>query len=427
MLPPRLLVVLPLLCAPLVACGPSSATAPDLLGHTTTGAAFESESCSAFRPPTEPDLMGWDSGSRANLKSMREQGVVAVRYKAEGCNVELEVLNCTGEGEYEFSAYPSSDTKVSKSARDLYADLPIGAARLGTKVGGGRALRTDYMMTGLYRVSSYDAYPAGLLKGSGCDQATHVVAKMYVGGFGMTSGATESLQGSASVFGIGAAASQDRGSERVAVEGNPEACQRAQKDGKADPLCNVPLRVGLIPVDKTGATEKIERPTSPPTLNETASSPQTPVSASPPSTPKGPLGSPGSAEARCRAGHASACTDWGVALRDGMGLDGKGVVPDPPASVAYFRKGCDGGDQMGCHNLAAAYLAGSAVSRDGKRAVALYSKACQADVFASCLSLAMVLQMGLPGVPADPSAAKVAMKKACVGGMAAACVQLGAM
>src|SRR5687767_8284935 len=130
-----------------VACG-GSATSPGLLDPPTTGQAFGSEGCSAVRPPTEPDLMGWDSGSRANLKAMREQGVVAVRYRSVGCNVELEVLNCTGDGAYEFSAYSATDTKVSKSTRDLYADLPIGAARLGSKVGGGRAVRTDYMLTG---------------------------------------------------------------------------------------------------------------------------------------------------------------------------------------------------------------------------------------------------------------------------------------
>jgi hypothetical protein len=70
------------------ACGPTSATAPDLIEPTKTGDAFGGMQCSSVRPPTEPDLMGWDSGSRANLKSLHEQGVVAVRYRAEGCNVE---------------------------------------------------------------------------------------------------------------------------------------------------------------------------------------------------------------------------------------------------------------------------------------------------------------------------------------------------
>jgi len=231
-------------------CGPEpSPVTPDMLAAPKTGDAFEGAQCSAIRPPTEPDLMGWDSGSRLNLKSNQEQGVVAVRYKAEGCNVELEVLHCIGEGTYVFSPYSATESKTAKSARDLYADLPIGAARLGSKVGGGRALRTDYMLTGVYRMTSYEAFPVAKLRGAGCAEATHVVSKMYVGGFGMVAFVTESLEASASVFGAGAGVSQDRKAERIATEGNPEACERAQREGKPEPLCSVPLRVGLVPIE----------------------------------------------------------------------------------------------------------------------------------------------------------------------------------
>ena len=134
-----------------------------------------------------------------------------------------------------------------------------------------------------------------------------------------------------------------------------------------------------------------------------------------------------SLEARCQAGQASACNDWGMALRDGMGPDGKGTVPDPPASAAFFKKACDAGDILGCHNLGAAYAAGTGVSRDGKRAVAAYTKACDGDFMGSCMSLGLLLQLGFPGVPADRVAAKRYMQKACKGGMDGACVQLSTM
>ena len=77
----------------LTSCGPSSITAPPLIDPTKPKDAFEGIQCSAIRPPTEPDLMGWDPGSRLNLSRLQHSGVVGVRYKAEGCNVELEVLN----------------------------------------------------------------------------------------------------------------------------------------------------------------------------------------------------------------------------------------------------------------------------------------------------------------------------------------------
>src|SRR6478735_2657193 len=81
-------------------CGgglPNPATPPK---PVLTGEAFDSTSCSAVRPKTEPDLMGWDSTSRASLNSLKDQGVVVVHYEAVGCNVQLEVLsNCIATGE----------------------------------------------------------------------------------------------------------------------------------------------------------------------------------------------------------------------------------------------------------------------------------------------------------------------------------------
>lgn len=239
-------------CSLLVLAGAActgSATSPPLLAPTSTGDAFGAQECSALRPPTEPDLMAWDPGSRANLKTLAERGVVAVRYAAEGCDVELEVLNCTGEETYAFSPYAATDTKIAKSTGDLRAELPVGAARLGGSVGGGRALRTDYMLAGVLAMPSLEAYPTAKLRGSGCERATHVVAKVYVGGFAMAAGESERISGSASLFAVGAAeASEERGVERLASEGRADACQKAQRDGVLDPGCSVPLRIGLVAI-----------------------------------------------------------------------------------------------------------------------------------------------------------------------------------
>ncbi|MBI4702508.1 MAG: SUMF1/EgtB/PvdO family nonheme iron enzyme [Deltaproteobacteria bacterium] len=229
-------------------CGSQSATAPALLEPAKAGEAFGGVQCSAIRPPTEPDLMGWDSGSRLNLKSLQESGVVAVRYRAEGCNVELEVLSCVGKGEYRFSPYKATETKLARSAQELYTELPIGAAKLGGKLAGGRALRTDYMLAGVLTLPVMKSFPAGELSGD-CDRATHVVAKMYVGGFAMAAGERERLAAGASLFGVGAGGERDRSAERITEEGDAEACARAQKEAKREPTCGVPLRIGLVPIE----------------------------------------------------------------------------------------------------------------------------------------------------------------------------------
>ncbi len=242
------------------ACGTSSITTPDLLEPTKTGEAFEGTQCSAIRPPTEPDLMGWDSGSRLNLKALQETGVVGVRYKAEGCNVELEVLNCVGKGaEYKFSPYSATETKTAKSQRDLFAELPIGAARLGGKVGGGRALRTDYMLAGLLATPVMKTFPADQLDGD-CDRATHVVSKVYLGGFAMAAGESEALSATASIFGVGAGGSQDRTAERLAREGNADACEKAQREGTREVGCSVPLRIGLTRIEGRAAGARVDCP-----------------------------------------------------------------------------------------------------------------------------------------------------------------------
>ncbi|HRG95555.1 MAG TPA: hypothetical protein PLR99_04840 [Polyangiaceae bacterium] len=143
-------------------------TPPNVVGEPlkapTTGEAFVGVQCSAVRPQTEPDLMAWDPGSRSNLNRLRREGVVAVRYEARGCNVELELLsNCIAKGAaYTFSPYSANEHKVARNANELFAQLPVGAARLSGSLKGDRVLRTDYMLRGNTRCP----------RGRSCAQAT---------------------------------------------------------------------------------------------------------------------------------------------------------------------------------------------------------------------------------------------------------------
>lgn len=244
-----------LACLSVVACG-SKQEGPRT---PSTGDAFAGPgqvSCSAVRPQSEPDLMAWDPGSRMSLNALADQGVVAVRYSANGCDVELEVLaNCIGEGEYQYKPYSSTDTKVAKSAQDLYAQLPLGASRLVGKLQGDRALRTDYVLVGMATLPAGAVYPYSALKGPDCARATHVVSRVYLGGFAMAAGEAQTLQAGASVFGAGAGASRTSSNERLATEGDPAQCDRARTTGERQPLCNVPLRIGLQPLEGAPAAE----------------------------------------------------------------------------------------------------------------------------------------------------------------------------
>jgi formylglycine-generating enzyme len=244
---PRVLFGVVLLTA-LIACGGGLPGSPELLPTETPAAVFgSSEACEWFAPQPEPDLMAWAPSSRANLKMLHEQGVVAVRYEAKNCAVSLEVLDCVGEEQYDFSPYGARETKIATTERELLAELPLGGSRLEGEVGDGRALRTDYMLVGVQGIRVRSAYDGARLRGK-CERATHVISKIFVGGFGMAAGRSEVLAAGATVFGVGGGLRQEREAERLVQEGDPEACEVAQRTGAQEPRCSVPLRVGLTPI-----------------------------------------------------------------------------------------------------------------------------------------------------------------------------------
>jgi hypothetical protein len=239
----------------LAACAPPVNIAGDTLQGPRTGDAFEGVQCSAVRPQTEPDLMAWDPGSRANLNRLRGAGVVAVRYEAKGCNVELELLsNCIGvANKYQFSPYSANEHKVAHNASELFAQLPIGAAALGADVKGGRALRTDYMLAGQYSLPPDATFRASDLRGLDCRRATHVISAIYVGAFVMGAGESRELDTKATLFGAGMHSDNNASVDVLNTEGDADACFAAQKDGKESFGCAVPLRIGLAVLDASVA------------------------------------------------------------------------------------------------------------------------------------------------------------------------------
>ena len=218
--------------------------------------AFGGVKCAALRPQTEPDLIGWDPASRAKLTTLREQGVVVVRYEAQGCDARLEVLSdCIADGKYEYHAQAETQSKVLRSANEVYADLPLGAAKLAGKIKGSRALRADYMLVGTHTLPASQSFGRDALKGAGCATATHVVKTLYIGGFAIASGETRELEASGSVFLLGeAGGAVNSSTEKLDRGGVPSACEGAQKDGKPSSQCSIPLRIALSPLADVGTT-----------------------------------------------------------------------------------------------------------------------------------------------------------------------------
>jgi len=266
------LLVLGAACTPPQIAGPAidpMTTKQAFAGH---GAA----NCSAVHPQTEPDLMAWDAESRAKVARLRGEGVIAVRYRAKGCEVELEVLDhCIGKGAYKFAPYSANETKIAHNANELYATLPLGAANLSGKLSGERALRTDYMLVGTYALPPGVSFSATALSGPDCARATHVVSAVYVGGFAMAAGEKRAMAGAASMFGARAGGGSAASMDTLADEGQASACRDAQQSRSANDGCAVPLRVGLLALE--GAQANADTPVADRVVSVAALSPVPPA------------------------------------------------------------------------------------------------------------------------------------------------------
>ena len=159
--------------------------------------------------------MAWDATSRAALAAVRRQGVAVVHYEAHGCDLQLELLSgCMAKGKYAFVPYWESKSKIANNATDLYASLPVGAAGLAGKLQGNRSLRTDYMLAGLVQTAIGSNFQVDDLVGD-CARATHLVTRIYLGGFAMASGESLPIQASASLFSASVGARSDASMQQI--------------------------------------------------------------------------------------------------------------------------------------------------------------------------------------------------------------------
>lgn len=197
--------------------------------------------------------MGWDGSSRAALATSHRRAAVAVRYRVQylekGCSVELEMLpNCSARARYAFQSSPAADHLVVHNTTELFASLPLGAATLQGELLGDRVLRTDYMLSGIDALPIGAEFGAEDLIGSGCERATHIVSRVYLGGFARSVGNRSSVEAAAGFFGVKAGGSSASDLASLVTEGNAEDCAAAQKDGQLRTGCSTPLGIGLVPL-----------------------------------------------------------------------------------------------------------------------------------------------------------------------------------
>jgi sulfatase modifying factor 1 len=231
----------------MAACG-SRAPEPPAARPVPLGATCDRDSGSA-----EPDLFGWDPGSRAKLATLAVDGIVVVHYERNGCDIMLDVLpRCTSrKAYYTYDRRPERETRTARDEREMLARFPIAVGRLRANLQQGMELRVDYAQTGVEHVPDGTRIESEDLIGD-CDGATHVVSSIARGAFVLASGEHQALEGSVSLWRASA-------ESRVRVmdqAGEIAACDNAQGDLVAG--CDVPLRVTLTELGGVAGTEPLQ-------------------------------------------------------------------------------------------------------------------------------------------------------------------------
>ena len=217
--------------------------------------------CGVMKSSERPLIIEWPSSDRGALEGLvkRGAGLVAVRYA--GCEMEV-VRRCAVPGLYSYTAVePKRDDQLFRSADDLYAKIPIGAAQLEAELARHGALSLAMTVVGQHHAAR-ERVGRAELKGD-CEEATHVITMVHVGAFKLASeaGAKISAGGGLAVGPrAGVNASAQRGFERS--DGDPGRCYSNAGDPTPPAGCSSLLRLEVEPILEPGelAARRQRRP-----------------------------------------------------------------------------------------------------------------------------------------------------------------------
>lgn len=198
--------------------------------------------CRIAKNASEPLIVEWPSADRAKLEALARGGVVAVHYS--GC--EIKVLGqCSAPGTYRYvGTTVKHDVESIRSNDELYAKLPLGAARLEGTLARSGSLHVTMSTVGRYAATD-PVVQTKDLKGV-CEGATHLVAGLIVGAFSFEAGAGGSVAADVSAFGGEAGGKSQVERSVLSSDGLEAACQTATTDAEGPPAgCAAMLKIEL--------------------------------------------------------------------------------------------------------------------------------------------------------------------------------------
>lgn len=242
--------------APVTACKPGRNAAGVIAQNPSAADATGQAKCSVKQSQSKPLIIEWPGAERAALEGRAARGLVPVRYT--GCEMEI-LTSCTVvDLEYEYLGLtPRTESVRIRDFDELYANLPIGAAKLEAKLEKSGQLNVDMVIAGRLEAPPRQKYTEYDLEGveAQCQTATHVVTGITVGAFQFTSGAAAEIGGGAQVGGVaGAGAKSTSEKEFLSSGGEVDACSESQPGATQAPgRCREMLRVEVVAIERTPA------------------------------------------------------------------------------------------------------------------------------------------------------------------------------
>jgi formylglycine-generating enzyme required for sulfatase activity len=251
----------------LAACGAAQGPAAGVV-DTPKYEPKDQSKCGVAKSHAKPLIVEWPSSERSELESRAKRGLVAVRY--EGCDMEM-LPRCHVPGRYKYVAItPKSDGLVIRDADDLYANVPLGAAKLEARLSRAASLRVAMTIVGRYEADA-DEVRAEQLTGD-CARATHFVAALTAGAFDFFAEGKAQVGGKATVLGAGGESESASERENITKDGDAVACGKATTHDTEPPSsCGALLRIEVTPFAKRAEVARVAptpepepRPTPPP-------------------------------------------------------------------------------------------------------------------------------------------------------------------
>jgi hypothetical protein len=129
---------------------------------------------------------------------------IVVAFQEDGCRLRpLEQCRVEGDVHYAFTPYYRKETKKAERLDELFTNFAIGAVGLAGHLNRKHAIRADSELVGVLRLPDAGVLTRDKLSGIDCDEATHVIDAVHLGGFALVRGERHAVSAEANVFRMG--------------------------------------------------------------------------------------------------------------------------------------------------------------------------------------------------------------------------------